>query len=116
MKPISIRLRLAAWYVAVLLASLTLFGVAAFLAMRQGIEKSVDESLEGQAAGVEEVMGRVLREEPARLQDELREHQELREQADFLQVYDRDGHWIYRSRLMTHYDVPVPVKASYSAY
>src|SRR5499427_1217334 len=116
MKAISIRLRLTAWYVAVLLASLTLFGVAAFLAMRRGIEKSVDESLQGQAAGVEEVMGRVLQEDPARLQDELREHQELREQADFLQVYDQNGRWIYRSRLMTHYEVPVPPKASSSAY
>src|SRR5215469_18527908 len=115
MKPISIRLRLTAWYVGVLLASLTLFGVAAFLAMRKGIEKSVDESLEGEAAGVEEVMGRALQEEPTRLQDELREHQELREQADFLQVYDQDGRWIYRSRLMTHYEVPVPIKG-YFAY
>src|SRR5215469_5034937 len=116
MKPISIRLRLTAWYVGVLLASLTLFGVAAFLAMKRGIEKSVDESLEGQAAGVEEVMGRVLQEDPARLQDELREHQELREQADFLQVSDQNGRWIYRSRLMAHYAPPVPLKASYSAY
>jgi len=116
MKPISIRLRLTAWYVAVLLASLALFGIAAFLAMRKGIEKSVDESLEGQAAGVEELIERVVREDPARLQDELREHQELREQADFLQVYDQNGRWIYRSRLMTHYEVPVSVKASHSAY
>jgi len=61
-------------------------------------------------------MGRVLQEEPARLQDELREHQELREQADFLQVCDQNGRWIYRSRLMAHYDPPVPLKASYSAY
>jgi heavy metal sensor kinase len=61
-------------------------------------------------------MGRVLQEEPARLEDELREHQELREQADFLQVCNQNGRWIYRSRLMTHYDVPVPVRATYSAY
>ena len=52
------------------------------------IEKSVDENLEGQANGVEKVMGRVLVEGPAQLQDELREHQELREQADFLQLCD----------------------------
>jgi heavy metal sensor kinase len=116
MKRVSIRLRLTAWYIAILLASLTLFGIVAFVAMRKGIEKSVDENLEGQANGVEEVMGRVLQEEPAQLQDELREHQELREQADFLQVCDQNGRWIYRSRLMTHYDIPVPVKASYSAY
>jgi hypothetical protein len=116
MKRVSIRLKLTAWYAAILLASLSLFGVAAFVAMRKGIEKSVDENLEGQADGVEEVMGRVLQEEPARLQDELREHQELREQADFLQVCDQNGRWIYRSRLMTSHEVPVPVKADYSAY
>lgn len=116
MKRASIRLRLTAWYIAILLASLSIFGAAAFVAMRKGIEKSVDENLEGQADGIEEVMGHVLQEEPARLQDELREHQELREQADFLQVCDQDGRWIYRSRLMTHYEVPVPAKASYSAY
>jgi heavy metal sensor kinase len=61
-------------------------------------------------------MGRVLQEEPARLQNELKEHQQLREQADFLQVCDQNGRWIYRSRLMAHYDVAAPVKASYPAY
>jgi heavy metal sensor kinase len=116
MKRLSIRLRLTAWYVAILLASLSLFGITAFVAMKKGIEKSVDENLEGQADGVAEVVGRVLQEEPAALQDELREHQKLREQADFLQVCDQNGRWIYRSRLMTHYDVSVPVKASYAAY
>jgi heavy metal sensor kinase len=116
MKRFSVRLRLTAWYMAILLASLSLFGIVAFVAMRKGIEKSVDENLGGEADGVAEVMGRVLQQEPAELQNELREHQQLREQADFLQVCDQDGRWIYRSRLMTHYDVPVPVKASYAAY
>jgi two-component system, OmpR family, heavy metal sensor histidine kinase CusS len=116
MKPFSIRLKLTAWYIVVLLGSLTLFGIVAFMAMRQGIERSVDENLEGQAGGIEELIERVFRQEPVRLQDELREHQELREQADFLQVCDQNGHWIYRSRLMAHYDVPVPAKASYPAY
>src|SRR6516162_4455659 len=116
MKALSIRVRLTAWYIAILLASLSIFGIAAFFVMKKGIEKSVDENLEGQADGVEEVVGRVLQEEPTRLQDELREHQEPREQADFLQVCDQDGHWIYRSRLMASHDIPVPAKASYSAY
>jgi heavy metal sensor kinase len=116
MKRVSIRLKLTAWYVAILLASLSIFGAAAFVVMRKGIEKSVDENLEGQVDGIEEVMGHVLQEEPARLQEELREQQELREQADFLQVCDQEGRWIYRSRLMSHYEVPVPAQASYSAY
>src|SRR6516162_460325 len=116
MKRLSIRLKLTAWYIAVLLASLSIFSVAAFFAMKKGIEKSVDENLEGQASGIKELMGRVLNEEPTRLRDELREHAELREQADFSQVCDESGHWIYRSRLMASHDVPVPATASYSAY
>jgi two-component system, OmpR family, heavy metal sensor histidine kinase CusS len=116
MKRPSIRLKLTAWYVAVLLASLSIFGIAAFLAMKQGIEKTVDESLEDQAASIEELMGRVLKEEPAQLADELREHAELREQADFMQVCDQSGHWIYRSRLMRSHELPVPATARYAAY
>lgn len=116
MRRVPIRVKLTAWYVAILLASLSLFGIAAFIAMRRGIEKSVDESLEGQVDGVEEIMAHVLHEKPERLQEELREHQELREEADFLQVCDQNGRWIYRSRLMTHYDVSIPARASYSAY
>ena len=116
MKPLSIRLKLTAWYIAILFASLSIFSVAAFFAMKKGIETSVDESLEGQAAGIEELMGRVLNEEPTYLRDELREHGELREQADFSQVCDEGGHWIYRSRLMASHDVPAPATASYSAY
>lgn len=116
MKRVSIRLKLTAWYVAILLASLSLFGAIAFAVMRNGIEKSVDEHLEGQAAGIEEVMAHVLQQEPTRLQEALTRHQELREQADFLEVCGQDGHWIYRSRLMTHYNVPVPARADYSAY
>jgi len=61
MKPLSIRLKLTAWYVAILLASLSIFGVAAFFAMKKGIETSVDENLEGQAAGIEELMARTNR-------------------------------------------------------
>src|SRR5499425_731560 len=116
MKPLSIRLKLTAWYIAILLASLSIFSVAAFFAMKKGIETSVDENLEGQVSGIEELMGRVLNEEPTRLRDELREHAELREQADFSQVCDEGGHWVYRSRLMASHDVPAPTTANYSAY
>ena len=116
MKPLSIRLKLTAWYIAILLACLSIFSVAAFFAMKKGIETSVDENLEGQVSGIEELMVRVLNGEPTRLRDELREHAELREQADFSQVCDEGSHWVYRSRLMASHDVPVPASASYSAY
>ena len=116
MKPLSIRLKLTAWYVAVLLASLGIFGIAAYFAMKEGIERTVDQNLEEQAGGIEELMRSVLRDEPARLADELREHAELRAEGDFSQVRDPDGRWIYRSRLMTNYKVPVPGTAEHSVY
>ena len=116
MKPLSIRLKLTAWYVAVLLASLGIFGIAAYFTMKEGIERTVDESLEEQARGVEELMRSVLRDEPARLADELREHAELRAEGDFSQVRDPNGRWIYRSRLMANYNVPGPSTARHSAY
>ncbi len=116
MKPLSIRVKLTVWYVAVLLASLGIFGIAAYFAMKGGIESTVDESLEEQAGGIEELMRGVLKDEPARLADELREHAELRAEGDFSQVRDQGGRWIYRSRLMTKYNVPVPNTARHSAY
>lgn len=116
MKPLSIRLKLTAWYIAILLASLSIFGIAAFLTMKKGIDRTVDENLEEEAASAEELMGRVIQEEPTRLADELREHAELRAEEDFSQVCDQNGNWIYRSRLMFKYNVPMPASPYRSAY
>ena len=116
MKPLSIRLKLTAWYVAILLASLGIFGITAFFAMKKGIESTVDENLQEQAGGIEELMRDVLQEHPARLEDDLREHAELRAEGDFSQVCDQSGRWIYRSRLMASYSIPMADAASHAVY
>jgi len=116
MRPLSIRLRLTAWYVAFLLASLSILGIVAFLAMKKGIYETVDENLREQAASIEGLMGRAMQEEPSRLSDELREHAEIRTEEDFSQVSDPNGNWVYRSRLMSKYDVPVTGARDRSAY
>ena len=106
MKPLPIRIRLTAWYFAVLALSLALFGAVAFVSMRKSIETTVDESLRDRADGIQELMEHVLPEGPERLEDELREHSELRAEGDLSQVSDEGGCWIYRSPLMKSYDVP----------
>jgi heavy metal sensor kinase len=106
MKPLPIRIRLTAWYFAVLALSLALFGVVAFFSMRKSIETTVDESLRDRADGIQELMEQVLPQGPERLEDELREHSELRAEGDLSQVCDQEGHWIYRAPLMKRYDVP----------
>lgn len=106
MKPLPIRVKLTVWYSAVLAVTFALFGAVAFVAMQKSIETTVDESLRDRAASIQELMERVPSEGPDRLADELREHAELQEEGDLTQVADPDGRWIYRSRLMTRYDVP----------
>ena len=119
MKPLSIRFKLTGWYFAASVATLAVFGTAAFIAMRKGIEKSVDDGLRNQERGIEELMSRVLLREFAEreeLEHELREHSEIRTEADFSQVFDQRGNWIYRTPLMVRYDVPLPSRGSPSIY
>jgi hypothetical protein len=116
MKPLPIRLKLTAWYFAVLVGTLGVFGIVAFLAMQKGIEATVDEGLRDKARAIEELMGRALPEGAERLERELREHSEVRSEGDFSQVCDQQGHWAYRSPRMVRYDVPIPDAASPSIY
>ncbi|MBZ5565219.1 MAG: HAMP domain-containing protein [Acidobacteriia bacterium] len=111
-----IRVKLTAWYFAVLAVTFVLFGAVAFFAMQKSIESTVDESLRDRAEGIRELMERVLPKDPERLADVLREHAELQEEGDLSQVADPDGHWIYRSRLMRRYDVPTKEAAGPVTY
>lgn len=107
MKSLPIRVKLTAWYFAVLAATLALFGAVAFFAMQKSIERTVDENLRDRASDVQKLMARVAREDPESLADELREHAELQEEGGLLQVADSEGRWVYRSRLMKGLDVPL---------
>jgi heavy metal sensor kinase len=116
MKPFSIRIKLTAWYSAVLIVTIAVFGIAAFLAMQKGIETSVDEGLGDRARAIEEFMDRSLPGRPEMFANELKEHSEFRGEGNFSQVSDQHGHWIYRSPLMVRYDVPVPASSKASIY
>jgi heavy metal sensor kinase len=111
MKPVPLRVKLTAWYSAVFLAAFALFGAVAYYAMRASINTTVDEALHDQISGVEKLMGRILPEGTERLEDELRENFEVRRGADFSQIADEQGRWIYRSPLMKRYGVSLPKTA-----
>ena len=53
---VPIRLRLTAWYVAVMLLTLSLFGGGMFVAMHLAIDQTVDRDLRLRLAGVEEFL------------------------------------------------------------
>lgn len=116
MRPLSIRVRLTAWYLAVLITTIAIFGAAAFLAMRKGIDVSVDEGLEDRARAIGRLVQEALPEGQEALANELREHSELRPEGNFAQISDQRGMWIYRSPLMARFDVPPPEPEIRSVY
>ena len=103
MTSLPLRIRITAWYFAVLAAGFSLFGVIAFYAMRGSIQETVDENLQDQIQGVRELIERTASRGRAKLAHELDEDEEIRAGSDLLQVSDPAGNWIYRSRTMTQY-------------
>jgi two-component system, OmpR family, heavy metal sensor histidine kinase CusS len=111
MMTLPIRLRLTAWYFAVLAAVLSAFGIAAYLEMEHSIHRTVDEELAARAEGVHQLIERTIqRGAPQDLPEGLREHTELRQGGALLQVSDEQGSWLYRSKVMSDYGVPKAMK------
>jgi heavy metal sensor kinase len=109
MMTLPIRLRLTAWYFAVLAVVLSAFGVSAYLEMRHSIHKTVDEELVIRAEGVHQLIDRdIQRGHKDDLPDGLQEHTELRAGGALMQVSDEQGNWLYRSSVMSDYGVPIP--------
>ncbi|MGH9757657.1 MAG: sensor histidine kinase [Candidatus Acidiferrales bacterium] len=74
MKPLSIRVRLTAWYSIILALSLAVFGGVAFLAMRHSIHATVDAGLRQRIEGVRSIIAEDEPQGLAALQDEFREY------------------------------------------
>ena len=109
MMTLPIRLRLTAWYFAVLAVVLSAFGFSAYFAMRHSIRKTVDEELQIRAEGVHQLIERTVQRGGLEdLPEGLREHTELRAGGALLQVSDEQGNWLYRSTVMSDYGVPRP--------
>jgi heavy metal sensor kinase len=106
MKTLSIRLRLTVWYFAVLAVVLSLFGLSAYLVMRDSIHRTIDEELRARMEGARRLVERTARYGTEDLQRELREHSALSGGA-LLQVSDQQGNWLYRSTSMSDYEIPI---------
>ena len=111
MTSLPLRIRITAWYFAVLATGFSLFGVIAFYAMRGSIHETVDENLQDQIQGVRELIERTASRGRAELAHELDQDEEIRAGSDLLQVSDPAGNWIYRSRTMTQYGPAAPREA-----
>jgi len=104
----SIRVRLTAWYAAVLAAGLGLFGISVWLALNRSLNETIDESLEDRVTGVrrfmEDQIGALSIEE---IRMEFREHSVLGPGGDLFQVCDGQGNWLYRSAPLADGEVSI---------
>lgn len=104
----SIRVRLTAWYAAVLLVGLGLFGISVWLALNRSLYETIDESLEDRVAGVRRFMEdqiEALSIDEIRM--EFREHSVLGPGSDLFQVCDGQGNWLYRSAPLADGEVSI---------
>jgi heavy metal sensor kinase len=112
MTSLPLRIRITAWYFAVLATGFALFGIIAYYAMRGSILETVDENLQDQMQGVRELIARDSGK--PELERDLQHDEEIRAGSDLLQVSDSAGNWIYRSRTMAHYGPAALGKATAS--
>ena len=77
MKSLPIQFRLTAWYSVILATVLLLFGLTAYIAMRNSILQTVDETLQDRVKGVRELIEQNSAEGEDDVRSEFREHSEL---------------------------------------
>jgi len=106
MRPLPLRLRLTAWYFAVLAATLTSFSVVAFMEMRNTMGRGVDDELRDRLRGFQEVLRKEAPFRSARaIASTLAEHTGGN---DLFRMADDAGAWVYRSPAADSLEATLP--------
>lgn len=92
----SIRLRLTAWYTAILFAALALFGMGIWIAVSISVTQAVDQSLRDRIAALQPFMETVPEQE---FPEELKEFAMGAPEGNLLQVRDSEGRDVLSSPL-----------------
>jgi heavy metal sensor kinase len=94
MRNLPLRLRLTAWYSAVLLLGLALFGLAMWLALQQRLIAGVDARLAQRAQGVRSILSRPELRDRDRLRRELSELASESPDGSLVHLRDESGAWL----------------------
>jgi heavy metal sensor kinase len=108
-KPLALRVRLTAWYFAVVALSFLLLGVVALYGMDRSIQGAVDNALQERANAIHSLITReITLHSLANLKRELREHSGLSSTDELMQIADAGGNWLYRSGSLASRAIPLP--------
>ena len=101
-----IRLRLTAWYLAVLSITLTVCSFGMYFAIDTAIHHAIDQELTERLAGIHTFLWRHLPwQSGERLLQEFQEHSGLTPGGDLYQVQDANRSWVYQPAAMRRLDL-----------
>ena len=108
MMRLAIRVRLTAWYLAVLCFCLAILGAVIFLAARASIANIIDSDLRARLVATRTFMEQQIPgDPPSDLQDEFQEFSANQPGGALLQIKDESGAWIFQSLSMQKYAIPL---------
>jgi heavy metal sensor kinase len=106
---VPIRVRLTAWYLAVLCFCLAVLGSVIFLGARNSITRIIDSDLQARLAATRSFLEQhIPSDSPQELQDEFQEYSASQPGGALLQIKDESGAWIFQSLAMQRYRITVP--------
>jgi heavy metal sensor kinase len=101
MRPLPIRLRLTLWYCAMFAAAAILLSLSSWWMLRQSLKATEYHELQERAEDVRLLLRQLGPDAGVQsLQRRFADIYQVKDDGKYLQVVDRDGQWIYRSRRM----------------
>lgn len=113
-----IRLRLTAWYLAVLSFTLVVCSIGPYFAIESAIHHAIDQELASRLAGIHTFLWRHLPWQSGEvLLQEFREHSGLTPGGDLYQVQDAEHQWVYQPLAMRRLNLnAAPARRSTTYY
>ncbi len=101
MKPLPIRLRLTVWYCAMFAAAAVLLSVSSWWMLRRSLAATEYHELQERAEDVQLLLTQLgPGANPEFLHQKFEEIYSVKDDGKYLQVFDQEGRWIYRSKRM----------------
>ena len=109
MKPLPIRVRLTAWYLAVVCLVLFISSLGMYVGIRIAIQRQIDRSLEERIQEMKDFLWRHRQVDESDMPEHFRRSSEVQPAEELFEVADGSGNWLYRAPLMEGLGIPPSV-------
>ena len=100
MTPLPIRVRLTAWYLAVVCLVLFVSSVGMYVGIRDTMQRQVDRSLQRRVQEMQAFLSRHRDVDESDLPEHFRRSSQVQPSEEFFEVSDSSGEWIYQAPIL----------------